>query len=285
MNTIAVYPPGAPGAIIALTRHNNDIHIFVEDTCQSNFWPKLLKRFLLSADRCYHVTGLGGRGKVLESCKLHQTDDFLGLFIIDSDFDLLLEKSEPSLKHLHRLQAYCIENYLLQESMLLDLITTLASFSEADAQRKFSYGTWIDQNAVSLTRIFVCYALAEHFDLGICTVTYSVHRLLTANGSSDICRQKARKRSLAIYNQAKGKVGAKKARKKYRKIWRSAKSSNILTFVSGKNYLLPMVQNRVRRLFGIQLKKDQFIRLLAERVCSRIDTDLTTRLGELSKRS
>jgi hypothetical protein len=116
------YSPRAAKALAFLKRHYNDVDIFVEDTGNHNMWLLFLRKMLPSSVHLESVNALGGRDRVIEACRLDQSDTGRRkLYIIDGDFDLLLGRKKPRLRFLHRLKAYCIENLLITEKAIVQI--------------------------------------------------------------------------------------------------------------------------------------------------------------------
>ena len=163
MSTSVVYPAKSAPAIGFLKSSLNDIEIFVEDSASPNMWCRLLKKYLPDHIRLDSVTPLGGRKNVLDACKADQgIDGRKKLYIIDGDLDLIQGRRKPNLKHLYRLRAYCVENYLLSENAILDLTTIFDGKIEIeDARAKLDYTSWCKDNAELMERLFACYAVSK----------------------------------------------------------------------------------------------------------------------------
>ena len=284
MTTSAVYPPRAAIALGVLKQNANDIDIYVEDTASPNIWLKMLRNFLPDSIKLSSVNCMGGRQGVLDACKADQaTDGRRKLYIIDSDFDLLIGRRKPNLKHLYRLRSYCLENYLLQEDSLVDVVTTLKpSISEADVRTTLNYEDWLQRNSNCLRRIFVCYALAEQLELGIATVSQnSIPLLESLSNSHDYCPSKVFVRTLHIYRESVRRSPAGQRREVYRALKAKSGKVSVSRYVSGKDYMLPIVLRCLRSMFRIQQSKDALRCLLAERVKPSTDRYLQRRLAAI----
>ena len=161
MNTSVMYPPRAARALGLLTSHNNDVEIYVEDTAVPNLWLKLLRKYLPRNTRLNNVNVLGSRINVIKACKVDQ--DFDGrrkLYIIDGDLDLLTGRIKPKLRHLYRLRAYCVENYILNESALISAVMVVNTRIDEDtARQQVDLLGWLERNRKCLESLFVCYAV------------------------------------------------------------------------------------------------------------------------------
>ena len=204
MTTSVVYPIGIAPALGHLHGSRNDIEIFVEDSSARNIWREILKKILPEGVKFEDPIQLGGRNRVLEECRRDQANDGRKrLYIIDADLDLLIGKPKPRLKHLYRLRAYCIENYLLNETALIDVATFLdVDASPEQARMKLDFEEWINSNRDILKNLFICYASSNHLSEQHQTIGYSVTRLAKSHPSSDIlCPSKSGIRVFYLYRK------------------------------------------------------------------------------------
>ncbi|MBL3598161.1 DUF4435 domain-containing protein, partial [Rhodovulum sulfidophilum] len=148
MSTSVVYPEGIAPALGHLNSARNDIEIFVEDTANLNVWRSIIQKFLPEGVSFYDPIPLGGRKAVLEECRRDQANDGRKkLYIIDADLDLLMGRPKPRLRHLYRLRAYCVENYLIQEDAFLEAAQIIdPNISKEDARTLMDFAGWKRRN-------------------------------------------------------------------------------------------------------------------------------------------
>jgi hypothetical protein len=102
------------------------------------------------------VNLMGGKKRVIEACRLDQKDDGRKkLYIIDGDFDFLLNKGKPKLKYLHRIGAYCIENVIVHPGCVAEVCGDYdASVDAANVLHKLEYGRIIGNYEDILRSLF-----------------------------------------------------------------------------------------------------------------------------------
>ena len=278
--TTAVYPPRAARAIGFLKSNKNDIAIFVEDSAAPNLWTKFIRKFLPNGCEINDVTVLGGKENVIAACKVDQNRDGKRLYIIDGDIDYLTGNAKPRLKHLYRLRAYCIENYLLQQDALVDLAMSYdVSVSQSDAHTRIDLLRWYNENNDALTSVFLSYAVVMRLGCSIKTVTFHVSRLLDEQSSrKNLCAKKTSSRVFGVYRELLKTKDAQSIREAYKASELIASRLHVSVFVSGKDYLLPPIFSLMKEVFGFNIKFDAFKALLAERISPKIDPYLSKRL-------
>jgi hypothetical protein len=92
--------------------------------------------------RLKSINQLGGRDRVTKACELDQdpTDSRKRLYIVDADFDFVLGTGRRRLRYFCRLNAYCIENLLIDEEAVLSAALTMQpSLDELTLRRLFRF--------------------------------------------------------------------------------------------------------------------------------------------------
>ncbi len=281
MNTSVVYPPKASKAIGYLKSNVNDIEIFVEDTSSSNTWVALLRKVLPDGVRLSSVNILGGRDNVLAACKGDQQDDGRRkLYIIDADLDILKGIRKPKLRHLYRLRAYCLENYLISEVTLVSVATLYdLNVTEHDAALKLGYSNWVLRNSKQLERLFVSYAVASGLGSSVKTVKEFIGQYCVGEVvSNDLCPRLVGKRVIWLYRVLRSIHSSEQVRKSFDRANKNAQSSNVMRFVSGKDGLLPMLYALLKFEFGVNCNYKIFVSLMARSCPDNFDGYLKTRL-------
>lgn len=283
MRATVEYPAKAARALGFLNSHNNDIEIYVEDTATPNVWVKFLRKYLPKSIRLNNVIVLGSRQNVLKACKYDQIrDGKKKLYIIDGDLDFLLGRPKPKLLHLYRLRGYCIENYLLDHDAWISAVTIVnPKIDEVRARRQLDLAGWISRNAKNLERLFIGYAIVFEMKPQIETVGYSAHRLLKSEKSTDFCGRKVSIRLIRLYKEVHSNYSNKEIRECYEIVRESAECINVVKYVSGKDYIFPMIYKLVKSKYGHNIREDSFKALIAQCLNVVEDPYLLRRLRNL----
>lgn len=281
MTTSVVYPTGIAPALGHLHCFRNDIEIFVEDSSAKNVWRALLKKLLPDGVQFEDPIRLGSRDNVLNECRRDQVvDGRKKLYIIDADLDLLKGVRKPNLRHLYRLRSYCLENYLLNEPALVDVATLLdVDASPAEAKTRLGFSEWVEMNNGLLTKLFVCYATSHQLAKQHQTIGYKVVRLAQKPPLNDqLCPAKTSIRIFSLYRLVCRDVEPSQLREVSSAVQSNSSGLGPLRFVSGKDYLLPLLKARLRRQFGSQFPDKTLKVLLARATTKEIDPYLCRRL-------
>lgn len=232
----------------------NDIEVFIEDTAHgySKLFVKILSRIFGGSYKIEDVFPLGGRGNVVEACKNDQgSRNKARLYIIDGDLYLLSGEEDPlDYEGLFVLPRYCIENHLLCSSALLSIMDEEeAEKSLEELESLFDYPLWVNDVKDDLLSLFIEYAVAKKIAPTLQTVAYGYSDLISCNtGKVDTTKVNTRilalresiisLTNLELYNETKEFISSKV----------TLDEKSLLSFVSGKDILLPLLMLRFKRL-------------------------------------
>ena len=280
MNTSAMYPPRAARALGLLTSHNNDVEIYVEDAGIPNLWVKLLRKYLPRNIRLNNVNVLGSKTNVIGACKVDQEfDGRKKLYIIDGDMDLLTGKNKPKLRHLYRLRSYCVENYILDESALVSAVMVVNTrIDEVTARRQVDLFGWLERNRRCLESLFVCYAVTYEMKKSLQTVGFSVYELVKGGGDFDLCERKISIRVMELYRRIRIDFSREYTRNVYERIRMNAEAINVELYVSGKDYIFPLIYQVIKKKNPTNITGNAFKVLVAQCLEETKDSYLLRRI-------
>lgn len=256
------YSPRAARAIGLLKTFYNDIEIFVEDKASPNMHLLICRRILGDGVRLSSVNPLGGRAAVVEACRLDQENSARKrLYVIDGDLDLLMGQPKPRLAHLYRLRTYCVENLLFGQSAVEAVcLQSSPTLQPMQIRSVLDFTNWTVSLAKGLVPLFKAYAMIHAIDPTIKTVGTKVHRL---------CLQQANRISLhrpKIFSHIRSLlrqlniVGRRALLRHYRsrvEACCSGGSPSDLRFVSGRDFLFPLLYHRLTAEFGFRGTMEQ----------------------------
>lgn len=245
-------------AMSKLFSYRNDVDIFTEDkTADKEFYKTLFKNLFGDSLKINDITPLGCKANVLNA---YDNQDLKSprkkYYIVDGDLDLILGTNRKDEKNLIILDSYCIENYLLDETGAINLIYfSNGEKSKEQHKNKLNFEKWLGYNAQCLVHLFLNFAILRKYGGG--PVLKNANDFLTRNGKETILdKSKADTYSNSIKNdiiillKSKGYDNAE-ANKLYdseykdlNKKWKYDTESMLKT-VSGKNYLIPLIQFRI----------------------------------------
>lgn len=230
----------------------NDIDIFIEDTAvgYEKLFMELFSRVFAGTYRVSNVFPLGSRGSVIAECDQNLPNiKRPTLYVVDGDLHLINQNTENRLG-LYTLPYYCVENLLVDENAIHNLINEeSAVISREDLIDLFDYSGWVSSNSGVLTDLFIEYGVAFTTCPNIQTVAFDISNLVSSNtGDVDHVKVAARKR--AITSAIIEKIGTDEYHLHRARIEAFAFNSEdaFLKFVSAKDYILPLLLMRIRRI-------------------------------------
>lgn len=146
----------------------NDIHFFVEDEDQENLYEVLLRK-MFPGLTIARIFPLGGKAAVIRDateCPQDETKPYR-VYIVDKDFDDLLgsKVSEP---HLFYLDRYCIENFLIDPSAIVEVIVEChPRLKRRSVVTSLALPNAITSIFAQLRPLFTLFFCVQLFDLGI----------------------------------------------------------------------------------------------------------------------
>ncbi len=247
---------GAPAKYAASVFYEdlNDFDVYVEDTADgyAKLFSILLGRALTSHVSVAKVFPLGERCKVLEAAEreLKEEQKRKSVFIVDGDLFLLSGERGDLPRNTIRLPRYCIENFLIDGDAFIDLLDEECHNKERDTlEREFNFDGWLSASLNPLARIFTSFAVSHMLCTSVRTVANGSNSVCL-NEMGDICSEKAER--LASYidkstievsgiNAAQGALEAVKNRI-------NMNCCFVSTYVSGKDFLIPLLFARFRKV-------------------------------------
>lgn len=239
----------------------NDIEVYVEDTKNHNMWYFLIKSMLPEEVRFSSVNALGGRKSVIDACKNDQINDGRKkIYIIDSDFDILLGKKKEKLRHLYRLRAYCVENILLNDKAIIELC--MESDMEVrifDAIDRFPVSNIIQGAADRLRYLFCMYAAVLRLAPSVPTVSRGFRGLILQDGKSvEFSSIKIQRLMRQVARDALKHIDRTALFREIRELYRKSLSIPVGCFISGKDYLIPFVHLNAAKKFRLDCNLEGF---------------------------
>jgi hypothetical protein len=250
----------------------NDIDIYIEDTAYGykKLYTKLLSRYFENEYRIEDVFPLGGREAVIDACVNDKNKRLRPrVYIIDGDL-YLLRNNIPNIDGLFVLTEYCIENTLVCENASIEFLVDedpTRDYQEINTALEFS--KWIEHNENHLINLFTIYALSMEMTPELPTVSLKVNEFINDDtGLVDL--NKINSRIEERRNQIISRVGRPAFEQKSNQI-KSIIDVNAhkMKFISGKDYLLPLLQMRMRKVVKFTSTSISFRHRLSN--CCRLD--------------
>lgn len=247
----------AKRAVAFFFRSWNDIDVYVEDTSLSTIqiYNEILVRLSNDKFRVERVFPLGGKRNVIESCENHDSSTGRpSLYVIDGDLNLLCEDSNPTgLKRLYIHERYCIENFLIDENSSIEtLYEENGTLSRDDIKNLIKFDNYRDDIECFL-ELFIIFGAMRKFFPGIKNVSLGLKSFITGGKTPVIDTNEINNYIGKMHNDMCKAYGNDIVLSEELKLHQKALSNNaVLTFVSGKDFLLPALLHRLRLSTKVQ---------------------------------
>ncbi len=232
--------------------YRNDIDLYVEDEEKDKEFYKLLFQRLLEGSniKINDVTPLGCRENVINTCLSDSSTDRKKLYIVDGDIYLVSGTNPEGVKNLFVLDAYCIENFVIEEKGILEVLhICIATQPIERLSHILNFDKWLGYNSESLIDLFIHFSIAQENAVGIDFL--SAHKFLkTINKETVIDIDKINDYIEHIKSEVQKKITMQEYLEIYNRrnqAWAKT-NENLLKLVSGKDYLLPLLQFRFKKV-------------------------------------
>lgn len=226
-------------------QYRNSINIYTEDTVDDKeFYIMLLKRLLYDTDiEINDIYPLGSSNDVIEACKKDNDTRFKKIYIVDGDI-FLMYQPKKSMNDLFVLDAYCIENLIIDKNAISQCYYNLLGTKRLEEiQSIIEFEKMMECIKDPIIDLFFNYAISNQY-LGYFTL-YNIDAFLCSK-SLDIDQKKIQdqissiKRSLIeeqVLTESKYLEEIRTKQSLY-----SKNIDTLLTIVSGKDFLIPYIR-------------------------------------------
>lgn len=225
-------------------QYRNDIDIYTEDGPKSKeFYKVLMSRLLEDGVRIVDITPLGSKKNVIERCEKEPENGRSKIFIVDGDICIIHGSKIPKLKNLYVLDAYCIENLLLNKESIINFIyLTCASKSKEEVEDQLSFENWLFEYSSDFILLFLHFAILDHIEqpfkiLHALTFHHfkkDVYNFSPADIQETIAKLKEQILEVISNDEYDNRLVD------LQKKW-NVSISTLLTIVSAKDYLIPVI--------------------------------------------
>lgn len=249
--------------------YRNSINIYTEDANKNKkFYTLLLQRLLDGTGIVVNdIHPLGNCEQVIQHCKNDSDTTMPKLYIIDGDI-YLMTTPRPAMDHLYVLDAYCMENKVIDENAYYKVLDSLDPFHTLEEiKEKAEFNTMINDAENPFLKL--------HYHMAVSNELIKHHYLKSArevmrNGSisiekvEDFCKEI--KDNIVKYGGFTEEIVDNEVNKKMVNIPPSR--SNLMKYVSGKDYLVVYIDEYTRtRLNAMAGQKKEFWKFQFSKYC------------------
>lgn len=254
------WPTRALKAVRKLFEPLQDIDIYVEDKNDEVFYTHLFKRISCENLRITRVFAKDGRKSVIDAAIAHNQGQRRALFLIDGDLEFVKGLPPPTeVFGLYRLDAYCIENFLICEKGAATILMEEATLSEEDSIKTLDYSSWFNSIQAPLVNLFKNFALLNSVDPKFQTISEGVGNLCSIKGknTTELDINKVNSKILTLLQKAEITHSKIQIADILSKIEiRVSKLEEPIFIVSGKDFLLPLLHFHLSNK-GCKIRRSQ----------------------------
>lgn len=245
------WPAKAWRSVAILFAPLQDVDVYVEDHESQVFYGELFKRLVGDKVSIVRAIPLGNRHAVETACASHGAASRPSLYLVDGDLDWVAGRSPLSLPFMYRLQAYCVENFLICELAAIELaVEAHGKIDQQEARNRLGWSTWVNELRNTLLDLSIVFAVAHVLTPDIRTVAHGHGAVCDqAQKGKDPKLNSARAASLRtqIMDDVVAQVGMPAFQVEYGRVRARVDAlADPLRVVSGKNFLLPSLRFQIR---------------------------------------
>lgn len=224
--------------------YRNDIDIYTEDQEKDKeFYKTLFKRLISNDIKINDITPLGSCSEVIARCENEPENGRKKIFIIDRDISIIHGKEIPALKNLFVLDAYCIENFLFDKETVINFIYLNCATKPIEIiEQELTFENWLEEYTSLFIELFIHFGIADFFGLPFRLYNANKYHKKSKDSlvfDSELVRQDIDEIKIEIIS-AVGEVSYEQKRIEFNSKWSNC-IDNLLTIVSGKDYLIPIL--------------------------------------------
>jgi len=240
--------------------YRNDVDIYTEDEEKDKEFYKLLLNKLVDRNiRINDVTPLGSKSNVLDACRNELPNGRKKLFIVDGDINLVNEKETLSLPNLYIHNAYCVENLLIEKEGVCKFIYfQCATKSASTIETELAYEDWLEPYTALIVKLFLTFAVLNSFGLPFKLFSAYKYHIVRKNkyefDKTLLTKDIESLESEALMHISKNDFDNEMSRLSGKWI---TNLETLLTIVSGKDYLVPILLIKALEFKQSQAKPSQ----------------------------
>lgn len=237
------YKDEAKRLVSTFLTYRNDVDIYTEDDEKDKeFYRILFSRLIKPEIKINDVTPLGSKNQVIERCKNEPKNNRKKVFIIDGDI-AIVNGTTVSLENLFVLEKYCIENFLIDRLSTCNFVyLNCGTKSKEQIENDIEFDNWLNSYSEHLVNLFIHFAIINFYGGKFTLFNVNKYHIkdkgMYSFNSTLVLQDIETLKNEAIRNYGEDKYYSKYGELKHR--W-AISIDNLLTIVSGKDYLIPIL--------------------------------------------
>ena len=164
---------------------SNDINVFVEDECKEFEYENILNRmfaYRITIKNIFPMKGKPGVRKAFEEYGSNY-EGKPSIYIVDDDFDTIMDRSKIKHPNYVYLNKYNIESYYVDESVVMRFMAGKMKKRQRDIVAELSYDVWKNNTYQNFEELFINYVIAQRVFPSEKNVGISPYKYLDSEGN------------------------------------------------------------------------------------------------------
>lgn len=237
----------------------NDINIFVEDEYKEFIYENIFQRMLGYKIRINKILPMKGKPGVEKAFQEFgcSYDGKPAIYLVDGDFDLVMEKDMMDSTNYIYLEKYNIESYYIDEKAVLKFMAGKMRIIQKKVSERIEYSEWEDMTYGAMKELFINYMVAQDVFPQEKNVGLSPHSYFYKNGYANM------EKIEEYINSLRHRIPNYDAKYSlYKRKFETVLLGDTTRLVCGK-YLLASLSKYLREKVNVTFKEDDFIYFLA----------------------
>lgn len=256
---------------------NQKYIMYVEDQGKEYIYESILER-MFTSDFIGNIKilGLGGKSRVKNKYKENKKESKKNkIYLVDGDFDLLLNNDVIVDDNFIYLDRYNIESYFIDENALVRCIRINCGLCSGDVKTKLNFQSWKSQVYNCLENLFILYLIVQYCSLNIPNVSEKVFKYLDGQGLINnqkiILYEKNVRENVISFEEVKYECI-----EKYKKVLKE----NPEKLICGK-YLLESLRKYVNKTFDSNIHEEEFKKYMIENFDLKVLDFMKNKIGKI----
>lgn len=239
---------------------NEKYIMYVEDQGKEYIYESILERmFTRDFIKNIKILGLGGKSRVKNKYKQNKIESKNNrIYLVDGDFDLLLNNDIIVDNNFIYLDRYNIESYFIDENALVRCIRINCGLCSENVKSILDFQSWKRKVYNSLENLFILYFIVQYCSLNIPNVSDKVFKYLDDYGLIDnqkiISYEENVRKNVDNFEEVKQECIEK---------YKTTLKENPEKLICGK-YLLDSLRRYVNKIFTSKIKEETFKNYMIE---------------------
>lgn len=237
----------------------NDINIFVEDEYKEYIYENIFQRMFNYKIKIAKILPMKGKPGVEKAFREYgqQYDNKPAIYLVDGDFDLVMEKEMVESPNYIYLEKYNIESYYIDEKAVLKYMAGKMKKTQKYVSEQIGYSEWKNMAYNSMKELFINYMVAQATFPEEKNVGLPEHSYFHKNGFANIDKINN------YINSLRSRIPDYENKYNiYINNFETILLGDITRLVCGK-YLLASLSKYLRDKVKVSFKEDDFIYFLA----------------------